>query len=78
MTWVALALVAANIILAVIFARSLRQRDRQHARERDLLLDRMMHLSGKPWNQAPAEEPRVEPVNPDVGRYVARPEILPE
>ena len=83
MTYVALALV--GLCLAVVSALSalIRSRDRQHARERELLLNKLLHLAGRPWLEAPADEARDgrrqqlgsydEP-----GRYVATPETMPE
>jgi hypothetical protein len=78
MIYVALALVAANAGLVAAFANLLRSQQRSQARERDLLLNQVMHLSGKPWQPAPADE-RPEPTpppDPRPPRYTASPEAF--
>lgn len=45
---------AGVVALAAALARSLRAQGRAHGRREDALLDRIMHLCEKPWNEAPA------------------------
>ena len=51
---------------------------RQQARERELLLNQIMHLSGRTWSPPPAEkwEPPVKIVDPD--RYVSSTSTISE
>lgn len=59
----AAALVAAGITIGSL-AAALRSKDRAHARRENELLDRLLHVIGKPWTPAPADEPRpVEPAD---------------
>ena len=46
--------VASNVVIALAFLRVMRGIQRQHARERDALIDRVCHLAGRPWNEAPS------------------------
>lgn len=75
MTIVALALVAVLAVTVVAFVGLLRSERRAHARERDLLLNQLLHAIGKPWQPAPADEkpPPTDP-NGDHERYQALPE----
>lgn len=78
MTIVALALVACITILVVAFTGLLRSERRSSARERDLLLNQLLNLAGKPWQPAPADTPG--PVEAAVilpARYTASPEQFP-
>ena len=56
MTLVAAALVAALIVTVLSFTALTRSLVRSHARERDLLLDKLMHLAGRTWTPPPADE----------------------
>ena len=81
MTYVALALAAVLAVTIGSFAGVLRSRDRAHARERDLMLNKLLHLAGKPWQEAPAVETRGKRdmlVDVENGRYVSNPETLPD
>ncbi len=72
---VAVAGIIAEAATALTFARVVRSHDRQQARERELLLNQICHLSSKPWLPAPAEEAfeiRDEPV------LVGSPEQMPD
>lgn len=61
------------VVICVVFAGVLRSTTRQQARERDLLLNQLLNLAGKPWQPAPAQaEPAVEEV--DLDRFVFSPE----
>jgi hypothetical protein len=51
---------------------------RRQSRERDRLINQICHLSGKPWQPAPAlslVEPEAEP---ELDRYLGSPEQLPD
>jgi hypothetical protein len=52
--FVALAEAAVLVVVVAVFASLLRSLIRQQARERGLLLDQMMHLAGRTWNDPPA------------------------
>jgi len=54
----ALAVLALALYLAVALVRGI---VRQQARERELLLNQLMHLSGRTWTPPPAAEPLAEP-----------------
>jgi hypothetical protein len=56
---------AALVVVALVFASVVRSKDRQAARERDLLINQVMHLSGNTWSPPPAENGRREPVEPE-------------
>ena len=60
MIWVALVEAVAIVAPAVVSAGLVRSLLRQQARERDLLLNKVMFLAGKPWEPPPASEPAVE------------------
>ena len=67
MTWevlavalAALAVLALALYLAVALVRGI---VRQQARERELLLNQLMHLSGRTWSPPPAAEPLAEPAD---------------
>lgn len=56
MTLIVLALIATNIIAVVASGGVIRSLTRSHARERDLLVNQVMHLAGKSWTPPPAEQ----------------------
>jgi len=61
MIYVAFAAVALALIEGLSFASIVRSLVRQQARERDLLLNQIMHLSGRTWTPPPAHDPRPAP-----------------
>ena len=63
-----------NAVIVLAFLRVTRGMQRQHARERDALLDKVCHLAGRPWNEAPASVYEPEPLEPP--ELVAIPEQL--
>ena len=70
MLYVALALVVALIVVTLAFSAVIRSLVRQQARERDLLVNQMCNLAGKPWQPAPlpvheAPEPDLSFVSPE-------------
>ena len=60
MTYVALTEAVALVALAMVFAGLVRSMIRQQARERELILDKLMHLAGRTWTPPPSEEPIAE------------------
>lgn len=58
--------------------RALRSQARQHGRREDLLLDRVMHLTGQTWTPPPADllEPTSRPAR-EPRHYTQTPEQLP-
>ena len=74
MIYIALLEGVALIATALSLSALCRNVIRQAARERDLLLNQMLNLAGRPWQQPPSEpEPELEPE-----RYVLTPEQLPD
>jgi hypothetical protein len=74
MIYVALAAFATVCLASGCFAGVLRSLIRQHARERQLLLDQICHLSGKTWTPPPAHHapPEAKP------RETLNPDMLPD
>jgi hypothetical protein len=61
MIYLAFASLAVAALTALALASVVRSLVRQQARERDLLLNQIMHLSGRTWTPPPAQrEPRTE------------------
>lgn len=56
MLYVALVLAGALVAVVISFAGVVRSLVRQHARERDLLINQLLHATGKPWQPAPETE----------------------
>lgn len=53
---------------------------REHSRERNLMLNQLMHLAGRTWQAPPSEIP-LEPYDPDNTvdeRYTTAPTQLPD
>lgn len=61
------------VIVVAVCARLLQSERREHSRREDTLVNQLCNLAGKPWQQAPADEPvpvpEVEPrlyaISPD-------------
>lgn len=51
------AAVAALVVCVLILARMIDRDRREHARERTLMLNQLMHLAGRTWQPPPAPEP---------------------
>lgn len=62
---VAVLLVVALVVTVTVGAGLLRSERRQHARERDLLLNQLLNVVGKPWQPAPADEPAPSAPEPE-------------
>lgn len=62
--YVAVAAIGALIIQTIVTGSALRAMQRQHAREREQLLARIMHLAGRTWEIPPAREHDEELVPP--------------
>lgn len=66
------------VAVVAVFQRMLRNERRESANERRLLLNQILHLTGRPWQQAPADErDPEEDLSNEWGRYSASPEQLP-
>lgn len=67
MLWLALGALAVAACAIVTAAGLVRSLIRQHARERQLLIDQVCHLSGRAWTPPPANtfEPPEPPALPD-------------
>lgn len=63
MIYVAIGALAVAALAVLTSASALRSLMRQHAREREALLARIMHLAGRTWERPPGEvhEPAEEP-----------------
>jgi len=61
MLYVALASIAALVVVTISFAGVIRWGIRQQARERELLVNQLCALSGRPWQEPPAWHPTPEP-----------------
>lgn len=77
MTLVALALVTLLAVVLSIFTGLLRSLQRSHSRERDKLIDQVMHLSGKTWTPPPADEWKPPSDGEPLVKYTASPEQQP-
>lgn len=73
MTLIAVALVALLIVTVLVSAAERRALIRQQARERDLLLNKLMHLAGRTWEPPPAEKPW-QPTGDEPEQYTFTPE----
>lgn len=85
MIYVALVEAAALIVLVSLFSGILRSVLRSNARREDALIDRMLHVSGNPWNLAPADEfvpPALSPLDEDgelrLSQHYSRFTLTPE
>ena len=77
MAWVAGGALIVLAVSTVVFASIVRSLVRQAARERDLLLNQLMHLAGRTWQEPPAQpQTPSAPVEEDLepGRFWASPE----
>lgn len=80
MLYVALVLAAALVATVLAFAGLVRSLIRQQARERDLLINQLLHATGNAWQPAPAAEQRREQRERDLEaeiRWTPSPEQLP-
>lgn len=72
---VAAAAVVSVTVVTVAFLQALRWQARQHARERDLLVNQVLHLSGRTWQPPPADvstvvrEPKGDPTEIRPGQW---------
>lgn len=55
----AVAALASHVVVALAFASVVRSKDRQSARERDLLTNQLLHAAGRTWTPPPADKPEV-------------------
>lgn len=57
MLYVSVALVVVLAVVVLAFTSILRWTIRQHARERERLVDQLCYLSGRTWNDPPSHVP---------------------
>ena len=77
MAWVAGGALIVLAVSTVVFASIVRSLIRQAARERDLLLNQLMHLAGRTWQEPPAQvqtAPALMEEDTEPGRFWASPE----
>jgi hypothetical protein len=74
MIYIAFTALAVSAVTALALASVVRSLVRQQARERDLLINQVMHLSNKTWTPPPAREPQPE-AKP---RETLNPDMLPD
>lgn len=55
MIYVACLALVGLVVVALAFAQVIRQLIREHARERQLMLNQLMHLAGRTWEPAPVD-----------------------
>lgn len=81
MTWVALAEAAAIVVLLLTFDRRQASQQRAHSRREDLLVNQLLHATGRTWQPAPADRPSEERPDPWApireATWTATPEQLP-
>lgn len=70
---IALTALALAGIVTLAFTVTLRRMIREHARERQLLINQLLHATGKTWQPAPADERTAPDVEPRTA-YTATPE----
>lgn len=79
MIWVALGSTAVLAVTVVAFCGLLRSLSRQQARERDLLLNQLLNLAGRPWQPPPSlsPEPALTPWDEAEARFQDPDQVLP-
>lgn len=65
----------ALVIVVSIGARLLTNERREHSRERDLMLNKLLNLAGKPWQTPPSEQVMPDDSQPLV--YLVSPDQQP-
>lgn len=70
--------VVSHLASAWMYGRAIQNVQREHDRRVDLLINQILHLTGKTWTPPPAEQWQPPVVDEDRGRYVAVPEQMPD
>jgi hypothetical protein len=79
MIYVALLEGVAVIATALSFTHLVRSLIREHARERNLILNQLLHLAGRTWQPPPTpDRPPRTTANDEIDRYVASLSQLPD
>ena len=68
----------AFIVTVLAYSHAMRAMVREHARERQLLLNQLLNLAGKPWLPPPAAEPFAEPEPQGEPMLMVAPDQLPD
>ncbi len=63
----------AVVVISLAFLNVIRSMQRQHARERDLILNQLLNATGHTWEPPPADV-RMPPPEPEPREYQALPE----
>jgi hypothetical protein len=68
----------AQVVAAWMFGRAVQNLEREHSRRTDLLINQILHLSGRTWQQPPAEptENGFDPDETTVARFTTSPTQL--
>lgn len=74
----ALAVAVLSLAVAGAVVQALRAQVREHARERQLLTNQVLHLSGKTWQPPPADVTRLRVVGDDDPVDLISPHAFPE
>lgn len=80
MIYITVAAIVALALVSVAALHTVGQLLRSHARERNLMLNQLLHLAGRTWQQPPADEPAV-PFDPDEDldhRFETSPSQMPD
>lgn len=80
MIYITVAAICALALVAVAALHVVGQLIRSHARERNLMLNQLLHLAGRTWQSPPSEVP-VEEFDPDElldERFTTSPTQLPD
>lgn len=78
MIYVAFASIAALALVAVAALHAVGQLLRSHARERNLMLNQLLHLAGRTWEPPPAELPLAPDEDDFEERYQTMPTAMPD
>lgn len=80
MIYITLAAISAAALVSLAALHTVGQLIRAHARERNLMLNQLMHLAGRTWQAPPSEVP-LDTIDPDMvldERYTTAPTQLPD
>lgn len=78
MIYVALGAWLAVIVVGTEASIAIRSLVRSHARERELLINQIMHLAGRTWTPPPADTVPDFPPDEETDRFVFAPSQLPD
>lgn len=76
MIYIAIASIVALALVATAAMHTVGRMLREHARERNLMLNQLLHLAGRTWQPPPTAEPVDGFSDDDFDRYVNAPSQL--